>query len=288
MHYQISRNGQTYGPYTLEDLQRYVASGNILLTDLAKSDSPEPSDWVAVSQILSQAQHQAPAQPASPFVPPAEPVPTTFAGQPAQAAQPAQPVFAPQPVYAPQPAYGQQPNYAAPYPPVNPALTASQYSDAPDLNWGLYLLFAIITCTLFSKIMTVIQAAWLQRVQPNSKALLSYGIQYGILILSLVVRTVTHTIVNISANYAGDPFAALRQQNPISSLLSFLYVIMIFVSRMVMRSALEEHFNTVEPVGLRLNPVMSFFFGGVYHQYHLNRINQMKQAARYGAQPVRF
>ena len=47
MPYQVSRNGQTYGPYTLEDLQRYVASGNILLTDLAKSEdmptgSPSP------------------------------------------------------------------------------------------------------------------------------------------------------------------------------------------------------------------------------------------------------
>jgi hypothetical protein len=33
MHYQISRNGQEYGPYTLEDLQRYLASGNVMPTD---------------------------------------------------------------------------------------------------------------------------------------------------------------------------------------------------------------------------------------------------------------
>ncbi len=50
MPYHVSRNGQTYGPYTLEDLQRYVASGNILATDLAKSD--EMPEWVPVSQIL--------------------------------------------------------------------------------------------------------------------------------------------------------------------------------------------------------------------------------------------
>jgi len=31
-----------YGPYTLEDLQRYVASGNILPTDRAKrEDTPD-------------------------------------------------------------------------------------------------------------------------------------------------------------------------------------------------------------------------------------------------------
>ena len=53
MLYHISRNGQNYGPYTLEDLNRYVASGNVLLTDLAKSD--DRPDWVPVSQVLGVA-----------------------------------------------------------------------------------------------------------------------------------------------------------------------------------------------------------------------------------------
>jgi hypothetical protein len=37
----------------------------------------------------------------------------------------------------------------------------------------------------------------------------------------------------------------------------------------------------VEPVGLSLSGVMTFFFGGLYFQYHLNRINEMKRLARY-------
>src|ERR1700727_1785892 len=50
MTYQVSRNGQMYGPYTLEDLQRYVASGNVLPTDLAKSETmPE---WVHVAEFM--------------------------------------------------------------------------------------------------------------------------------------------------------------------------------------------------------------------------------------------
>src|ERR1700710_573033 len=53
MTYQVSRNGQMYGPYTLEDLQRYVASGNVLPTDLAKSE--DMPDWLPVSQILGAA-----------------------------------------------------------------------------------------------------------------------------------------------------------------------------------------------------------------------------------------
>jgi len=50
MLYHVSRNGQNYGPYTLEDLRKYVASGNITPTDMAKSD--DMPDWVPVSQIL--------------------------------------------------------------------------------------------------------------------------------------------------------------------------------------------------------------------------------------------
>jgi GYF domain 2 len=50
MLYQVTRNGQSYGPYTLEDLQRYVASGNVLPTDLAKSE--EMADWAPVAHVL--------------------------------------------------------------------------------------------------------------------------------------------------------------------------------------------------------------------------------------------
>jgi hypothetical protein len=50
LNYYISRNGQTYGPYSLADLQRYVASGNVLLTDLARSEGM--TDWVPVSQVV--------------------------------------------------------------------------------------------------------------------------------------------------------------------------------------------------------------------------------------------
>jgi hypothetical protein len=59
MLYHVSRNGENYGPYTLEDLRKYVASGNITPTDMAKSD--DMADWVPVSQILGMAAPAAPA-----------------------------------------------------------------------------------------------------------------------------------------------------------------------------------------------------------------------------------
>src|SRR5215469_10610070 len=50
MKYFIKRDLNEYGPYTLADLQKYVASGNILLTDLTRSEGL--NDWVPVSQVL--------------------------------------------------------------------------------------------------------------------------------------------------------------------------------------------------------------------------------------------
>ncbi len=67
MTYQVSRNGQMYGPYALEDLKRYVASGNILPTDLAKSE--EMADWLPVSQIIGTAGVPAPGYAAPSLTP---------------------------------------------------------------------------------------------------------------------------------------------------------------------------------------------------------------------------
>jgi GYF domain 2 len=50
MNYFISRAEQQYGPYTLADLQRYVASGDILVTDLTRSEAI--TEWLPVSQVI--------------------------------------------------------------------------------------------------------------------------------------------------------------------------------------------------------------------------------------------
>jgi GYF domain 2 len=50
MGYLVKRGDQTFGPYSLTDLQRYVQSGNVLLDDLAQSEGL--TDWLPVRQVL--------------------------------------------------------------------------------------------------------------------------------------------------------------------------------------------------------------------------------------------
>lgn len=222
MPYQVSRNGQTYGPYTLEDLQRYVASGNIASTDLAKSE--DMPDWIPVSQILNI--------PAS-----------TIAAQPYM-------------------------------PPANYPTSAIPYPDPPNVPWALDLALWFLTCSIFNKVYILVQAAWLQKIHPTSKALMLY-----------VIATVA-AVINIFASFSmvaiimAHP-GTIPHRNPLSSLIGLAYIGIVIGARFAMRGALEEHYNIQEPIGLRLDPVMTFFFGGIYFQYHFNRINEMKRAMRY-------
>lgn len=255
MHYQISRNGQTYGPYTLDDLERYVSSGNVLLTDMARSE--EMLEWVPVSQLLGRSA----APPAS----------SAFADAGAGAGASA-------PIgegYQPTHYTGQVFNPAGQAPAGS--LGASPYDDAPNLSWVLVLLISVLTCSLFMFIWNLVIAAWLKRVQPNATSLFYYA---GAGALALVQFTVTF---NLSMHHAVSPGLHLYTDHPLSSLLGLVVWVLRLVARFSQRASLEEHFNGPEPIGLRLNPVLTFFFGGIYFQYHLNRINMMKQAARYGA-----
>jgi len=233
MLYHVSRNGQMYGPYTLEDLRRYVASGHVLPTDLAKND--EMPEWLPVHQVLGS---------------------VGVGG------------FGTSPVAYPQAAYGYAPyGQASDYPQA-----ALAYPDPPNLPWVLELVLGFFTCGLFTVVWNIVIAAWLRRVQPNSQALMYY-----------IIATV---VVLLNSGTSFSVFYAMHHHygphiHPVTSLIGLAGWVLRLIARFTMRSSLEEHFNGPEPIGLRLSGVMTFFFGGIYFQYHLNRINEIKNAIRY-------
>jgi hypothetical protein len=231
MTYQVSRNGQMYGPYTLEDLQRYVASGNILPTDMAKSE--DMPDWLPVAQIIG------------------------IAGAAGTTSIPG-PAAIPTPAYAAPSTY-QQPSGLA-------------YPDPPNLQWALELLLGFLTCGFFVVVWNLVIATWANRVQPASKALTFYIIATVLIVLSLG----SSWSVIISLSHHVHPHHSV-----LGNLISLATWVVRLIARFTLRDTLEQHFNGPEPLGLRLNPVMTFFFGGIYFQYKLNEINEMKQALRY-------
>ncbi len=115
-------------------------------------------------------------------------------------------------------------------------------------------------------------AAWANRVQPTSKALMYYIIATVLIVLNLGGSWG----VVISMAHHSQP-----HQSFVGSLIGIAAWVARLVARFTLRDTLERHFNVTEPFGLRLNAVMTFFFGGIYFQYKLNEINQLKQTARY-------
>ncbi len=154
-------------------------------------------------------------------------------------------------------------NIAAPpqYQTPAPAAPAAYYPDAPNLHWGLVLLFTVLTCGAFMIVWDLVQAAWMKKVQPMSQSLYYYiG---AAVILALVYFTAISSTVGHSPNASGG-------------LLNLIYAVLLLVGRFKLRTSLEYHYNTVEPMGLKLSGVTTFFFGGIYFQYHLNDINRRK------------
>ena len=223
MAYHITREGQNYGPYTLEDLQRYVASGNILLTDMARSDGG--TEWVPVSQILGTGAEVPPVAPA--LVPGA-------------------------------------------YVPPSGAAPMGVYPDPPNLHWALVLIIGIFTCGLFWIVWVFVQAAWMRRVNPRSNALFFY---------------IAYVVVSFGGSFLRMGLMAAsgfhNRYLPLAIPVTLITWILVELGYFDMRRSMQEHFNGPEPIGLSLSPVMTFFFGPFYFQYHMSKINELKRIARY-------
>ena len=60
--------------------------------------------------------------------------------------------------------------------------------------------------------------------------------------------------------------------------LSLLIFVCVQLANFDMRRSLELHYNTVEPLGLKLDPTFMFLFGIYYLQYYFRDIAMLKRA----------
>jgi hypothetical protein len=212
MTYRIARDGQVFGPYSLLELQRYLASGHVLLTDLAQSESMQ--EWLPVEQLFPRLPTEAPVQPGG-----------------------------------------------------LPRL----YRNPPDLPWWVALIVGICTLGLFFQIWDIVEATWMRRINPASIALYLYIAEGIVYLLKLPV-----TFASISYNLGYGPAV----EGGHSFLLTATGVVLLLATRFTFRNELLAHFNSHEPIGLRLNWFFTLLFGGLYFQCHFNRINELKRQLR--------
>jgi hypothetical protein len=233
MKYYIRRDLNEYGPYTLADLQRYVAQGNIALSDLTRSEGM--TDWVPVSQVIGN-------------IPPPSPAPVYPA--PGVGGVPSSGGAVPNTGSV----YGGTPTYSA----------AGQAFIPPDLHWALVLLIGVFTCGIFFWVWFIVEAAFVKKIRPQSSALL-------IAIVAL--------ICSVAGSFLRFSFVMARQfgYSPIGSAVGLVTIVLVEVAAFSMKNDLEQYYNSVEPINLRLNGVMIFFFAVFYLQHHFTRISRWKK-----------
>ena len=230
MKYYIQRDLNQYGPYTLADLQRYVAQGNILMTDLTKSEGM--NEWVPVSHVIGNIPIQAPA----PVY--AAPAGTVYGGAGT--------------------VYGAGPGYAG-------AVTQAVAGPVPpDFHWALVLLIGIFTCGLFWWAWFIVEAAWVRKIKPESKALLFAILALACSLGSGFLRGF------LNALYPGEPHL-------FTSLFSIGGLVLLFICAFTIRDDLTDYYNFQENISLNLSGVMTLFFAVWYFQHHFSRIAKWKK-----------
>lgn len=248
MKYYIRRDLNEYGPYTLADLQKYVAQGNIALTDLTRSEGM--TDWVPVSQVLGN-------------VPAPVPLPGPTAGG-TVSGTPGSPGTVPY-------SGGVTPTGGTVYSGV-PASTTSYGAPSaiagaavpPDFHWGLVLLIGIVTCGIFFWVWFLVESAFVRKIRPQSNGLI-------------------FAVIALVCSFGGQFFRFYGvfghhfMMTRFGSLSGIASLVLILVAAFTIKGDLEQYYNSVEPINLRLNGVMVFFFAVFYFQHHFSRIARWKK-----------
>lgn len=217
MNYFISRNGQQFGPYTLADLQRYVAQGSILPTDLSRSEGMQ--GWLPVAQVIGTVA-----------------VPVGPSGA------------------AVAPAYGAAPAHLSVQQPATGPLPVS-------LHWGVVLLLAIVSFGIFGIVWIFVEAGFVKKIQPRNNAIIYLALYIGAVVIAAALSTDADTA-------------------PLAGVLQLAGIVLYLVAVFSMKSALEDYYTSVEPIGLVLSGAMTFFFNILYFQYHLTRIATWKRTGQ--------
>jgi hypothetical protein len=146
------------------------------------------------------------------------------------------------------------------------------FPDPPDLPWWVALILGVVTGGLFFVIWDIVEAAWLRRISEKSAAL---GLYIVVAILYVLRLPQAWHIVDYNA-FNGP----LVVTTPLGQGLGLAGLALAIAARFVFRDELLRHFNGPEPLGLRLNAFWTLLFGGLYFQFHFNRINEQKRMLR--------
>ena len=155
-------------------------------------------------------------------------------------------------------------------PAPNPAASGA-WPSPPDMQWYLVLIISMV-CGFFALYWFYTQMAFVKKLDPASKAMKmifgGWAIAFGGVLIGAILG-------------AALSDSALAVVPMLLTLVCYLGgIISVILGVFNMRTSIERHYNTVENIGLKLSPVMTFFFNLYYFQYHFARIAEWKKTGR--------
>lgn len=127
----------------------------------------------------------------------------------------------------------------------------------PGLHWVLVLVLGIVTLYIFGYVWMFVEAAYAHRLRTKSTPLLFYGI-------------------GIPAIFVARVLPAIGGTKAFASELLVAAAVLVIAGHFSIKNALEDYYNRVEPIHLKLSGVMTFFFNVLYFQYHFSKIRRWK------------
>jgi len=247
-----------------------AAHGGAVASDLVWTDGMP--NWAPLFSVIP-----APAPAAAP--PPPPPPPQAAAPPPPAWQQPQQ--QQPQPSYQQQPQY-QQPQYQQPQQQApqyqmpmgmgNPgnvpgvAMAMNTGTNPPDMHWALVLVIGMFT-GFFTLFWLYREVSFVKKIDPSSKAMqmfiMGFGGMIGYFVLALGMLAFDNNTMRAVFGLVGF----------VLMIGAFVCIVMGYFQ---MRDSIQRYYTTVEPIGLRLSGVMTFFFNIYYFQYHFSRIIKWK------------
>lgn len=210
-----------------------------------------------------------PASPAAP--PPFAPVNRNFA-PPLSSPPPAAPQFPsafPAPSMPPPGLPSTAPIVGSPRPPYLTAPAAPQPNSPmpPNQHWLVVLILSGVTFGLGGLVWMFREAFFVKKIDPTSKAIM--------LIFVTLIAMALQVVITLGA--ASGSMMAPAVVSMVIMLLNIVIIIAGLVAVFSMRKSILTYYTTVEPIGLKLSGVMTFFFSILYFQYHFSRIIAWKK-----------
>jgi hypothetical protein len=132
------------------------------------------------------------------------------------------------------------------------------------MNWVVVLILSMIP--FFSFYWIYNEFSFVKRIDPKNKSLMLFGAVFVMLFAYFV-------LIALGLMLGDTMMAILGSAGFLCMLASWAMAILAIFQA---RASLVQYYNTTENIGLKLSPVMTFFFSIYYFQYHFQRIHEWR------------